>query len=228
MYLEVKKLCKKIQQNDILNDVNLEMERGKIYGFMGINGSGKTMLMRCICGLVRPTSGEVIIEGKKLGVEMDFPESMGALIENPGFIEHYSAFDNLMELASIKRIAGTDEVKKILNEVGLEYANKKRVKKYSLGMRQKLGIAIAFFENPDILILDEPFNALDQVSMDKVKKMILERKEQGKLILLSCHNKEDLEILSDEIYKIENGYIIGHYCLDHETEEKPDYEEKKD
>lgn len=228
MYLEVNHLCKKIQQNEILRDVNLKMERKKIYGFMGINGSGKTMLMRCICGLVRPTSGEVLIDGKKLGIEMDFPKSLGALIENPGFIEHYNAYDNLIELASIKKVVGSDEVKKLLNEVGLDYDNKKRVKKYSLGMRQKLGIAIAFLEHSDMLVLDEPFNALDQMSVDKVKKMILERKEQGALVLISCHNKEDLELLSDEIYQIENGYIIEHYCLEHRMEEKPLYEEKKD
>ena len=168
---------------------------------MAINGSGKTMLMRCICGLIRPTSGEVIINGKKLGVDCDFPESIGALIENPGFIEHYTAIDNMMELASIKKIADKDKICSILNEVGLEPLNLKKVKKYSLGMRQKLGIAIAFMEEPDT------------VGCDKIKTMISKRKEQGKLIILSCHDKNTLEILSDKIFEIENGRIINEYVV---------------
>jgi ABC-2 type transport system ATP-binding protein len=213
MYLELKNVNKIINKNNILDNVNIQMEKGNIYGFMGINGSGKTMLMRCICGLIRPTSGEVIINGKKLGVDCDFPESIGALIENPGFIEHYTAIDNMMELASIKKIADKDKICSILNEVGLEPLNLKKVKKYSLGMRQKLGIAIAFMEEPDILVLDEPFNALDTVGCDKIKTMISKRKEQGKLIILSCHDKNTLEILSDKIFEIENGRIINEYVV---------------
>lgn len=126
MYLELKNVNKIINKNNILDNVNIQMEKGNIYGFMGINGSGKTMLMRCICGLIRPTSGEVIINGKKLGVDCDFPESIGALIENPGFIEHYTAIDNMMELASIKKIADKDKICSILNEVGLEPLNLKK------------------------------------------------------------------------------------------------------
>lgn len=219
MYLEIKGLSKTIGQNEILSNINCQMERGRVYGFMGINGSGKTMLMRCICGLVRPTSGEILIDGKKLGSEMDFPESLGALIENPGFIEHYTAFDNMKELASIKKIIDDEKIKSVLNEVGLDYTERKKVKKYSLGMRQKLGVAIAFMEEPQMLILDEPFNALDQDSVKKVKEMIIKRKESGTLIIMSCHDKEMLEALSDEIYKIENGKIIEVYEPDIKIEQ---------
>lgn len=187
------------------------MEQGEIYGLMGINGSGKTMIMRCMCGLVRPTNGSVKINGKELGKDIDFPQSLGALIENPGFIEHYSAIDNMKALASIRKKAGELEIKELLQRVGLDDKDKKKVKKYSLGMRQKLGIAMALLEDPDMIILDEPFNALDEKSVEIVKQIILDAKKRNKLIIISCHNKDDLNQLSDEIYKIENGHIIDHY-----------------
>lgn len=211
MYLEVSNVDKVIGKTQVLHNINLEMERGKIYGFMGINGSGKTMIMRCICGLIRPTHGTIKIDGEELGKDIDFPSSLGALIENPGFIEHYSAMDNMRALASIKQKAGDLEIEELLSAVGLDYKEKKRVKKYSLGMRQKLGIAMAFLENPEIIILDEPFNALDEKSVEKVKILINDAKKRNRLIILSCHNKEELEQLSDEIYKIENGEIVGHF-----------------
>lgn len=222
MYLEVQNVGKTIGHHEILKDISIQMDRGKIYGLMGINGSGKTMLMRCICGLVRPSGGAVYVDGKQLGKEIDFPQKLGALIENPGFIEHYNAFDNMMELAAIKKIADADQIRLILEEVGLDLNERKRVKKYSLGMRQKLGIAIAFMEEPELLVLDEPFNALDQAGVERVKKMILKRKAQGALVVLSCHDKEILETLSDEIYQIENGCIIGHYMPKDKGQERPD------
>ena len=227
MYLEVSQVSKTIGNNEILNHISFQMERGKIYGLMGINGSGKTMLMRCICGLVHPSTGEILIEGKKLGKELDFPQSLGALIENPGFIEHYNALDNMTELASIKGIADLEHIQSVLEEVGLDVKERKKVKKYSLGMRQKLGIAIAFMEEPEMLVLDEPFNALDQGSVEKVQKMIMDRKKKGALIVLSCHDKEILEHLSDEIYQIENGRITGHYCPEKEEASQVN-EEKQD
>lgn len=227
MYLEVSQVSKTIGNNEILNHISFQMERGKIYGLMGINGSGKTMLMRCICGLVHPSTGEILIEGKKLGKELDFPQSLGALIENPGFIEHYNALDNMTELASIKGIADLQHIQSVLEEVGLDVKERKKVKKYSLGMRQKLGIAIAFMEEPEMLVLDEPFNALDQGSVEKVQKMITDRKKKGALIVLSCHDKEILEHLSDEIFQIENGRITGHYCPEKEEASQVN-EEKQD
>lgn len=209
MYLELKNVGKTINKNIVLEGISLEIEQGYIYGFKGINGSGKTMLMRCICGLVRPTVGEIYIKGKKLGKDIEFPPSIGALIENPGFIEHYNAMDNLRELAMIKNNIGEEQICAILNEVGLEPNDKKKVKKYSLGMRQKLGIAVAFMENPELLILDEPFNALDSASVERVKDMIIKRKKEGATIIISCHDKEYLESLSDKIFEIENGKIIN-------------------
>ncbi|MDD3239724.1 MAG: ATP-binding cassette domain-containing protein [Lachnospira sp.] len=211
MYLEITNLNKEIGKTMILQNINMQMEQGEIYGLMGINGSGKTMIMRCMCGLVRPTNGSVKINGKELGKDIDFPQSLGALIENPGFIEHYSAIDNMKALASIRKKAGELEIKELLQRVGLDDKDKKKVKKYSLGMRQKLGIAMALLEDPDMIILDEPFNALDEKSVEIVKQIILDAKKRNKLIIISCHNKDDLNQLSDEIYKIENGHIIDHY-----------------
>ena len=211
MYLEITNLNKEIGKTMILQNINMQMEQGEIYGLMGINGSGKTMIMRCMCGLVRPTNGSVKINGKELGKDIDFPQSLGALIENPGFIEHYSAIDNMKALASIRKKVGELEIKELLQRVGLDDKDKKKVKKYSLGMRQKLGIAMALLEDPDMIILDEPFNALDEKSVEIVKQIILDAKKRNKLIIISCHNKDDLNQLSDEIYKIENGHIIDHY-----------------
>ena len=178
MYLEIKNISKTIKGNRVLDDISASMECGKIYGFRGQNGSGKTMLMRCICGLVIPDNGAIIVDGDELGKRISFPESLGALIESPGFI------------------------------VGLDPDEKKSVKKYSLGMRQKLGIAIALMENPELIILDEPFNALDEKSVEKVKKIIKQRAEAGALIIVSCHDREILDQIADSIYYMEEGKII--------------------
>ncbi len=211
IYITVDHLVKEIDKNIILNDITLQMEKGKIYGLTGINGSGKTMLLRCICGLVRPTSGKIYINNKLLGKEFDFPESVGALIENPGFIEHYTAIGNLKELAIIRNRIDDSRIKEVLNEVGLDYREKKKVKKYSLGMRQKLGIAIAFMENPDLLILDEPFNALDTDGIQKIKKMIIKSKQRGSVVIICCHDNGILEEISDVIIKLEEGKVINEY-----------------
>ena len=208
MYLEIKNISKTIKGNRVLDDISASMECGKIYGFRGQNGSGKTMLMRCICGLVIPDNGAIIVDGDELGKRISFPESLGALIENPGFIEHYSALDNMRAIASIKGIASENEMREILQEVGLDPDEKKSVKKYSLGMRQKLGIAIALMENPELIILDEPFNALDEKSVEKVKKIIKQRAEAGALIIVSCHDREILDQIADSIYYMEEGKII--------------------
>ena len=208
MYLEIKNISKTIKGNRVLDDISASMECGKIYGFRGQNGSGKTMLMRCICGLVIPDNGAIIVDGDELGKRISFPESLGALIESPGFIEHYSALDNMRAIASIKGIALENEMREILQEVGLDPDEKKSVKKYSLGMRQKLGIAIALMENPELIILDEPFNALDEKSVEKVKKIIKQRAEAGALIIVSCHDREILDQIADSIYYMEEGKII--------------------
>lgn len=204
----VKNVFKKFNYQVVLNDINLELTSGHIYGLAGINGSGKTVLMKCICGLSTPTQGCIEIDDKKIGKDIDFPESIGVLIETPGFIEHYSALDNMLSLASIKNKTGKEEVIALLDRVGLDPYEKKRVKKYSLGMRQKLGIAMSLLDKPDIVILDEPFNALDKKSVINVKNIILQLKEENRLVIISSHDGSLLEEITDKIYEIEEGKIV--------------------
>lgn len=204
----VENVFKKFNHQVVLNDINLELTSGHIYGLAGINGSGKTVLMKCICGLSTPTQGCIQIDDKKIGKDIDFPESIGVLIETPGFIEHYSALDNMLSLASIKNKTDKEQVIALLNRVGLDPYEKKRVKKYSLGMRQKLGIAMALLDEPDIVILDEPFNALDKKSVINVKNIILQLKEENRLVIISSHDGSLLEEITDKIYEIEEGKII--------------------
>ncbi|MDY4742181.1 MAG: ATP-binding cassette domain-containing protein [Lachnospira sp.] len=204
----VENVSKKFNRQLVLDNINLELTSGHIYGLAGINGSGKTVLMKCICGLSTPTSGRILIDDKQVGKDIDFPESIGALIESPGFIEHYSAYDNMQSLASIRKKTGKEEIKSLLEKVGLNPDEKKRVKKYSLGMRQKLGIAMALLDNPDIVILDEPFNALDKKSVLNVKDIILGLKSDNRLVILSSHDGKLLEEVTDKIYEIEEGKII--------------------
>ena len=205
--IKLEKICKQIKGITVLDNISVEMESGKIYGFQGINGSGKTMLMRVISGLIRATSGYVIINDKKLGKDITFPESMGLLIENPAFLDGYSGFENLKILASIKEKVNDDEIKDIIAKVGLNPDDKKKYRKYSLGMKQRLGIAAALMENPDLVILDEPTNALDSDGIETVKKLIAEQKAKGSLVILSCHDFSILESLSDEIISVECGKI---------------------
>lgn len=207
MYIEVNNLTKVISGNAILNNINLRMEQGKIYGLKGKNGSGKTMFMRAICGLILPTEGQVIIDGKVLGKDISFPPSLGALIENPGFIGSYSAYKNLKILADIQGKIGEERIRESISLVGLDPDDKKKFKKYSLGMKQKLGIAAAIMENPEIIILDEPINALDEKSVNIVRNILRKHRDEGALILVSCHDSEELEYLSDEIFIVESGNI---------------------
>ena len=203
----VNNLSKNIKDEKILDNINLQTEKGKIYGFIGYNGSGKSMLFKAICGLIKPTSGYVEIDGKILGKDISFPENTGVLIEEPGFIPSYSAFKNLKILADIQGKIGNEQIEKALNLVGLDSKNNKHVKKYSLGMKQKLGIAQAIMEDPNILILDEPMNALDFDSVKKIRNLLLDLKSQGKTILITSHSKDDIEFLSDEIYIIDRGKV---------------------
>lgn len=213
MSIEVKKLTKEIGSATVLSDVSVKMENGKIYGLKGKNGSGKTMLMRAISGLISPTEGEVVIDGKVLGKDMSFPKSIGVLIENPAFLPTYSGFDNLKMIASIKNLITDDEIKSVIKRVGLNPEDKKKYKKYSLGMKQKLGIACAIMEKPDIIILDEPVNAVDEEGIRIIREVLDELKKEGKIIILACHDKEELFFLSDEIIEIENGVIKRQYSV---------------
>lgn len=211
MYLEVSNITKIIDKSTILDSVSLSMDKGKIYGLKGKNGSGKTMIMRAICGLIKLTEGEIYIDGKPLDRKQAFPPSIGVLIENPGFINNYSGTRNLKVLADIKGLIGMEEIEHTMALVGLDPHEKKKVKKYSLGMKQKLGIAAAIMENPDMILLDEPTNALDQESIRNLMDILKEYKKRGKLIILSSHDSEELENLSDEIYIIEDGRIKETY-----------------
>lgn len=210
MYLEVEEINKKIGVDDVLSQITLSMEKGKIYGLQGKNGCGKSMLMRVICGLVLPTTGRILIDGEELGKELSFPESIGVFIEKPGFLDAYSGFQNLSMLASIKKKIGGREIKDTLKRVGLEEVMHKKYKKYSLGMKQKLGIAAVIMEQPDIVILDEPANALDEKSEQRLWQIVKEEKERGALVIISCHTSEVLEEISDEIFKMDQGQITEH------------------
>lgn len=216
MYIQISNLTKKIGKITVLENIDLRMESGKIHGFQGKNGSGKTMLMRAICGLINPTEGYVDINGEILGKKISFPKSIGVLIENPGFIPSYTGFNNLKILAEIKNKIDDEQIVSILTELGIGDVKDKKVKTYSLGMKQKLGIAAAVMENSDIIVLDEPLNGLDEKSVDVVKKIISKRRDEGALVIISCHDREELEYLSDEIYSIEIGKIISHRIIKNE------------
>lgn len=206
--ITVKNLSLKIQKDVILSDIDLHIERGKITGLVGRNGCGKTMLMKCITGFVKPTQGEVIFDGKKIGEEIDFPKDTGIIIETPAFVPYYSGYKNLMELAMLQKKIGKAEVEEVLKQVGLYEARHKLVRKYSLGMRQRLGIAQALMENPETLILDEPMNGLDNECVALVRGILADLKQQGKTILLVSHNAEDIRVLCDVIYEMDKGRMI--------------------
>lgn len=214
----IENYSKKIGKNMVLSDINLTFEPGVVYGLKGKNGSGKTMLMRAISGLITPTTGTVVINDKLLGKDMSFPESIGILIENPSFLSQYSGFDNLKMIASIKNRADDEKIKLYMRELGLDPDDRKKYKKYSLGMKQKLGIVCAIMENPDIVILDEPINALDEESVEKVKQVISKIKSEDKIIIIACHDKEELYYLSDRIIEVEEGKIKREYSIDNNGE----------
>lgn len=202
--------CKSFKSAEVLKNINLTLESGKVIGLKGKNGSGKTMLMRAISGLILPTSGKVYINDKELGRHISFPPSIGILIENPSFISNYTGFKNLKILASIQNRISDDEIRDAIRKVGLDPDDKRTFKKYSLGMKQRLGIAAAIMECPDIVILDEPINALDEAGAGLIKGLLDELKANGSLIIIACHDTEELNYLSDEIYEIYDGEITGH------------------
>ena len=210
MFLEVKHISKQIGADEVLKDITISMEKGKIYGFQGKNGCGKSMLMRVICGLVIPTHGSVTIDGEQLGKELSFPRSLGMMIEKPGFLGSYTGLQNLEMLAAIRSELKKKEIEDVLARVGLEDVMHKKYRKYSLGMKQKLGIAAAIMEKPDILILDEPANALDEKSEEQLWKIVREEKERGALVIVSCHTAEVLESVADEIYRMDCGRVKEH------------------
>ena len=208
MNITIDNVSKEYKNEYVLRNITLTLQSGKVYGLYGKNGSGKTMLMRMIGGLIRPTTGRICIDGKELGKNISFPNSVGALIENPEFIESFSGYNNLKMLADIKRIIGKKEIEEVLKHVNLYDQKNKKVRKYSLGMKKKLGIAAAIMENPELVLLDEPMNALDKNSMECVRKIINHLKAQNKLIIIASHDLNDLNNISDEIIKLELGEIV--------------------
>ena len=193
---------KQFGKNTILEDVCMELEPGNIYGFIGPNGSGKTVILKMAAGLLHPTRGSVSLDSRIIGKDIDFPSSMGLLIENPGFLSHYTGLQNLLYLAKIKNEIGKKEVLEAMERVGIVHAADQKTGQYSLGMKQRLAIAQVIMENPNLLILDEPMNGLDQKGIAEIRELLLEQKQQGKLILLASHTREDMRVLCDRIYYI--------------------------
>ncbi|MGN7472073.1 ABC transporter ATP-binding protein [Brevibacillus sp. SAFN-007a] len=205
--IEVRQLSKVIRGREILKDIHLSLEKGKIYGFFGPNGSGKTMLFRALCGLIKPTTGSITLNGKQLHKDISFPESVGVIIESPGFWPQYTGWENLKLLARIKNIISDADIKHAIQRVGLSPEDDRTLKRYSLGMKQRLAIAQAIMEKPDFLFLDEPTNALDEDAVHLVRNILLEEKSRGATILLASHNKDDLDILADLRFKVRGGEL---------------------
>ena len=205
--VEINKLSKSFGKEKVLREISHSFETGRIHGIIGFNGSGKTVLFKCICGFLKPTTGVISVNHKIVGKDIDFPENLGFIIETPGFLLNYSGYKNLKYLASIREKIDSNEIKESMSLVGLDSADKKHVGKYSMGMRQRLGIAQAIMEKPDILVLDEPMNALDKNGVEEMRRLFLKMKSEGKLILLTSHNREDIEILCDEVYEMEEGIL---------------------
>ena len=205
MKIKITNLSKEIHGSTVLKDVSMTLESGTVYGLLGRNGSGKTMLMRAICGLIRPTSGTIEIDGKVIGKDLSFPQSVGMILETPIFLPDKTGYENLRLLASIRGEVGPREIKGALERVGLDAEDPRKVKKYSLGMRQRLGVACAIMEQPELLLLDEPFNGLDESGCQLVQEIILEQRSKGCLTLLACHDRSELETLSDYIYRVVEG-----------------------
>lgn len=205
--IEIRDVNLTIGKTQILKNVTVSFEAGKIHGLIGRNGSGKTMLMKCICGFIKPTSGEIIVDDKKVGTDIDFPENMGIIIETPGFIPYYSGYKNLKLLASLRNSIGKEEIVHAMRKTGLDPDLKRHVKKYSLGMRQRLGLAQAIMENPDILILDEPMNGLDKDGVEDMRNYLIDFRKHGKTILIASHSSEDISVLCDTVCEMEKGVI---------------------
>lgn len=206
--IEVVNAVKKYKETIAVNDVSLNFERNKITGIIGRNGSGKTVLLKCICGLTKLSSGKIMVDGKIIGRDIETPKSIGVIIETPGFIQEFNGLKNLEILYMMNNKKDMEKLKEVMRTVGLNPDDKKRVSKYSLGMKQRLGIAQAIMENPDILILDEPTNALDKHGVDEFRQLLLKLKGEGKTIIIASHNSADIELLCDTVYELDGGKII--------------------
>jgi len=203
----IDKLTKSFKGKTVLEDVNMRLQEGRIYGIVGDNGSGKTVLLKLICGFMKPDSGTVTVNGKVIGKDSDFPENTGIIIEAPGFLPNYSGMKNLEYLASIRGKIGKEQIESAMKTVGLDPSSKLRVGKYSLGMKQRLGIAQAIMEDQQLLILDEPMNALDKDVVEEMRKLFLSFKASGKTMLIVSHNEGDISTLCDEVYEFDGARI---------------------
>jgi ABC-2 type transport system ATP-binding protein len=205
--INVENLSLTIKDHKILKNINVSFEKGMIHGLIGRNGSGKTMLMKCICGFVHPTEGKTTINGKIIGKDCDFPDSIGLIIETPGFIPYYSGFRNLKLLANLNKKIDNDRIKNAMKQVGLDPNLKLHTRKYSLGMRQRLGLAQAIMEDPDLLVLDEPMNGLDKDGVADMRRYLLDLKNKGKTIVIASHSAEDIELLCDTVCEMDKGAL---------------------
>ncbi len=205
--IKIDHLTKVLKKHTVLDDITLELEENRIHGFAGQNGSGKTMLFRAVSGLIFPTSGTVEVFGRVIGKDVSFPESLGLVLENIGLYPQYSGFQNLKLLASIQKKITDGEIREAISRVGLDPADKRPVRKYSLGMKQRIALAQAIMEHPRLLILDEPTNALDEEGVELIRGLVREEQERGATVLVSSHNREDIEQLCDTVTVLENGRV---------------------
>ena len=203
--IELRDVCKQFGTTQVLININASFDDGKIHGLIGRNGSGKTVLLKCICGLIRPSSGSIVISGKQIGKDIEMPESFAALIENPGFLPNYSGEANLSFLMSVNTPVVREKIRQVLRQVGLENDRKKHVGKYSLGMRQKLGIAQVIMEDPMLMIFDEPMNGLDNKSVSETRELFKQLRDRKRTILLASHSAQDIDELCDSVYEIDAG-----------------------
>ena len=200
-------VTKSFRKERVLKGITHSFEQGKIHGIMGFNGSGKTVMFKCICGVLRPDSGEVIVQGRRIGKDGDFPRSVGMIIENPGFLPHVSGFSNLKRLAAIRNQVTDEQIRESIARVGLDPFSKKKVGQYSLGMRERLGISQAIMEDPGLLVLDEPFNGLDKRGAQDVCGLLDELRGRGRTILIAAHNMMEIEYLCDTICEMDAGVL---------------------
>lgn len=207
MRITIENLTKEIQKTEVLKQINMNLEGGKIYGLRGINGSGKTMLLRVISGLIFPTSGRVTFDEKILHQDIEYPESTGLLLEQPSFIGGYTGLKNLRLLAGLQGKVNIGEIEEILQKVGLNPKDKRTYRKYSLGMKQRLGIACAFMGSPQVILLDEPTNALDDEGILLLRTLVLQAKKRGALVIIASHDREELEKVADHIFYLKNGML---------------------
>lgn len=206
-YVCAEGISKSFGKQAILDHISIDFEKGKVYGITGRNGSGKTVFLKILCGLLPPNQGTVRVNGKTIGKDIDFPESVGAIIESPGFLPYWSGYKNLSYLASLRNRIGAAEISDAMKLVGLDPKDKKPVGKYSLGMKQRLGIAQAIMENPQLLILDEPMNGLDADAVSHMRILLKDMRNSGKTIIMASHMQEDLAVLCDELYELNEGCL---------------------